>query len=112
MPVGSGWELSPASPEVGDETPLLILDREDGPEGRTICLIPGRLSRRTEDGEFVRLLDEQDLANAAAILLLPQLRSALAELIEWAARSGGWDAPCWRTAESLLRQIRSTSPHG
>ena len=108
----TSWELSPASPEAGDETPLLILDREDGPDGRTICMIPGRLSRRVADGEFVRLLDEQDLANATAILLLPDLRSTLAELIEWAARTGGWDARCWRTAEDLLRQLRSISPHG
>ena len=108
----SSWELSPAHPEAGDETPLLIFDREDGPDGRTICVILGRLSRRVADDEFVRLLDEQDLANANAILLLPDLRSTLTELIEWAARTGGWDAPCWRTAEDLLRQIQSASPHG
>ena len=108
----TSWELSPASPEAGHETPLLILDREDGPDGRTICIIPGRLSRRVADGEFVRLLDEQDLANANAILLLRDLRSTLAELIEWAARTGRWDASCWRTAEDLLRQLRSLSPHG
>ncbi len=71
----TSWELSPAHPEVGDETPLLILDREDDPDGRTICMIPGRLSRRVVDGEFVRLLDERDLANANSILLLPDLRS-------------------------------------
>ena len=106
------WELSPVRPEVGDEIPLLIVNREDGPEGGTVCMIPGRLSRRVADGEFVRLLDEQDLANAKAILLLPDLRSTLTELIEWAARTGGWDAPCWRTAEDLLRKIRSASPHG
>ena len=64
------------------------------------------------DGDFVRILDEQDLANAKAILLLPQLRTALADLIEWAVRIGGWDAACWRTAEGLLRQLRSVSPHG
>ena len=110
--MSTSWELSPASPEVGDEIPLLILDREDGPEGRTICMIPGRLSRRVAGGDFVRLIDEQDLANAAAILLLPHLRYALAEPIEWAARTGGWDAPCWQAAEDLLRQIRSASPYG
>ncbi len=108
----TAWEVAPPNPHVGAETPLLILDREDGPEGRTICVIPGNLSRRVSDGDFVRLLDEQDLANAKAILLLPQLGTALADLIEWAARTGGWDAACWRTAEDLLRQLRSVSPHG
>ena len=112
MMASAGWQLSPADAQVGDETPLLVLDREDDPEGRTICVIPGRLSRRVADGEFVRLLDEQDLANATAITLLPNLRSTLAELIEWAARTGGWDAACWRAAEDLLRQLRSISPHG
>jgi hypothetical protein len=107
----AAWELSPTNAQAGDETPLLILDREDGPEGRTICVIPGNLSRRIRDGDVVRLLDEQDLANARAILLLPQLRAALTDLTEWAARTGGWDAPCWRTAEDLLRRLRSISPH-
>ena len=109
---GAGWELSPADPQIGDETTLLILDREDGSEGRTICVVPGNFYRRVGDGDFVRLLDEQDLANARATLLLPQLRIALAALIEWAGRTGGWDTPCWRTAEDLLRQLRSVSPHG
>lgn len=108
----SPWEISPPSAEAGDEMPLLILDRGDGPDGRTICIIPGRLSRRTADGEFVRLLDEQDIANAAAILLVPELRRVLADLIEWGSRTGGWDAPCWQDATSLLRQLRTISPHG
>ncbi len=38
------WELAPSDPAVGDETPLLILDRGDGPEGRTICFVPGKLA--------------------------------------------------------------------
>ena len=101
-------EQLPAHAEVGDETPLTIIDREDGPEGRTVCVIPANLSRRIADGTFVRLLDEQDVANAIAILLLPRLHSALADLVEWAARTGGWDAPCWREAEDLLRQLAST----
>ena len=106
------WQLAPPNPEVGDETPLLILDREASADGRTICIVPGNLTRRVADGDFVRLLDEQDLANARAILLLPHLRTTLADLIEWAARTGGWDAPCWQVAEQLLRQLRSISPHG
>ena len=106
------WELAPLNPQVGAETPLLILDREDGPDGRTICIVPGNLAMRVADGEFVRLLNKQDLANARAILLMPHLRTTLADLIEWAARTGGWDEACWRTAESLLSQLRSISSHG
>ena len=44
----TAWEVAPPNPQVGAETPLLILDREDGPEGRTICVIPGNLSRGCE----------------------------------------------------------------
>ena len=101
-------EQSPTHAEAGDETPLTIIDREDGPEGRTVCVIPGNLSRRIADGTFVRLLDEQDVAIAIAILLLPRLHNALTDLVEWAARTGSWDAPCWREAEDLLRQLAST----
>ena len=108
----TAWELAPPNPKVGNETPLLIPDREDGPDGRTICVVPGNLSRRIADGDFVRLLDEQDLANARAILHLAQLRTALADLIEWASRTGGRDAACGRTAADLLRLLRSASPHG
>ena len=96
------WEMSPAAAEAGQEATLQIVDQEDGPDGRTVCIIPGNLSRRLAAGEFVRLLDQQDIANAAMILLLPRLRSTMSDLVEWASRTGGWDASCWRSAETLL----------
>ena len=96
------WEMSPATAEAGQEAALQTVDREHGHGGRTVCINPGNLSRRMADGEFVRLLDEQDIANASMILLLPRLRSTMPDLVEWASRTGGWDASCWRSAETLL----------
>ena len=96
------WEMSPATAAAGQETTLQIIDREDGPDGRTVCILLGSLRRRVADGEFVRLLDDQDIANAAMIMLLPRLRSTMSDLVEWASRTGGWDASCWRSAETLL----------
>ncbi len=63
-------------------------------------------SRRIGDGDFVRLVDEQDIANAAMILLLPHMRNTMLDLVEWACRTGGWDSPCWRAAEALVQQLR------
>ena len=37
------WEMSPAAAEAGQETTLQIVDQEDGPDGRTVCIIPGNL---------------------------------------------------------------------
>ncbi len=109
MRVTGPWDVSPSTARVGDETALQIIDRENGPDGRTVCIIPGNLMRRTTDGNFTRLLDEQDLANAASIRLLPQLTETLSELVKWAAHMGGWDAACWRSAEELLQQLRSAN---
>lgn len=103
------WEMVPAIAQVGQATALRIVDREDGPDGRTVCIIPGNLQQRLDNGAFARLLDEQDIANAAMILMLPRLHSAMSDLVEWASRTGGWDAPCWRTAEALMQQMRHIS---
>lgn len=107
MRTTAAWDLSAPAAEAGDQGPLRIIDREDDPEGRTVCLIPGHLPRRIGDATFARLLDEKDLANAAMILALPLLHCALCELVEWAGHMGGWDAPCWRAAETLLQQLRA-----
>ncbi len=100
------WQMSPATAEAAQEAALQIVDREHGPGGRTVCINPGNLSRRMADGEFVRLLDEQDIANASMILLLPRLRKTMFDLVEWACRTGGWDSPCWRAAEALVQHLR------
>ena len=100
------WEMSPATAAAGQETTLQIIDREDGPDGRAVCVIPGNVSHRMADGDFVWLLNEQDIANAAMILLVPQSRSTTSDLVEWASRTGGWEASCGRTAETLLQQLR------
>jgi hypothetical protein len=40
------------------------------------------------------VLDDQDLANATAIMLVSRMREVLAELVQRATRMGGWDAAC------------------
>jgi hypothetical protein len=106
MCAAATWEMVPATAEAGQQSALQIVDRHDNPDGRTVCIIPGNLKRRLNDGNFTRLLDEQDVANAAMILLLPQFRNTMFRLVEWAARTGGWDAPSWRSAEALVKQLR------
>ena len=86
--------------------PIWNLDRKDGPNGRTVCVIPGHLEWRVAARGVVRLLDEQDVENARLIAAAPQLRAALAGLVEWSARMGGWDASCWQDAPALLARLR------
>ncbi len=93
------WEMSPAGAQAGDPGPLRILDPGDGPEGRAVCILPGSLARQAQDSTLQRVLDDQDLANATAIMLVPRMREVLADLVQWAAHMGGWDAACWRSAE-------------
>ncbi len=99
-------EMVPATAEAGQQSALQIVDGDNSPDGRTVCIIPGNLKRRLDDGNFMQLLDEQDVPNAAMILLLPRLRNTMFRLVEWASRTGGWDAPCWRYAEALVQQLR------
>ena len=105
MCTAATWEMVPAKAEAGQESALQIVDCDNGPDGRTVCIIPGNLKRRLDDGNFTRLFDEQDIANAAMILLLPQLRNTMFRLVGWASRTGGWDAPSWRSAEALVQQL-------
>ncbi len=103
------WSLGRISPAAGHPGLLLVLDHEDGPDGRTVCVIPGHLEWRITARGVIRLLDEQDVGNARLIAAAPQLRSALAGLVGWSARTGGWDAPCWQDARALLARLRD--PH-
>lgn len=100
------WTLDRISPSAGHPGLLLVLDREDGPAGRTVCVIPGHLEWRITARGVVRLLDEQDVENARLIAAAPQLRAVLAALVEWSAHTGGWGAPCWRDAHALLARLR------
>jgi hypothetical protein len=96
--------MVPATAEAGQQSALQIVDGDNSPDGRTVCVIPGNLKRRLDDGNL-QLLDEQHVPNAAMILLLPQLRNTMFRLVEWASRTGGWDAACWRSAEALLQKL-------
>ena len=73
------WEMSPADAQAGDPGPLRIFDPGDGPEGRAVCILPGSLARQAQDSTLQRVLDDQDLANATAIMLVPRMREVLAE---------------------------------
>jgi hypothetical protein len=100
------WEISPAGAQPGDAGPLRIFDPGDGSEGRAVCILPGSLARQAQDSTLQRLLDDQDLANATAIMLVPRMRDVLADLVQWAAHMGGWDAACWRSAEDIVARLR------
>ncbi len=100
------WEMSPPDAQAGDPGPLRIFDPGDGREGRAVCILPGSLARQAQDSTLQRVLDDQDLANATAIMLVPRMREALAELVQWATHMGGWDAECWRSAEDVVARLR------
>jgi len=102
------WSLDRINPATGHPGLLLVLDHEDGPNGRTVCVIPGHLEWRITARGVLRVLDGQDVENAH-LIAAPQLRSVLANLVEWSARMGGWDAPCWQDAHALLAGLRE--PH-
>jgi hypothetical protein len=91
----------------GDDGQILIVHREDVPNGRTVCIIPGSLLYLNVERDFVRLLDEQDLENARLFAAAPRLRAVLTDLIEWAARSGSPEAPCWHEARALATILRT-----
>ncbi len=116
------WEMSPADAQAGDPGPLRIFDLGDGPEGRAVCILPGSPARQAQDSTLQRVLDDQDLANATAIMLVPRMREVLAELVQWATHmgggqqgsigvadgrltGGGWDAACWRSAEDVVARL-------
>ncbi len=102
------WETVRTGTQPGDNGQILLVDRDDGVGGRTICIVPGRLEWRAADGVFVRRLDEQDIANASLIAAAPQLQAALQRLAQWADSMGGWDAPCWAEAAAVLASLRSS----
>lgn len=96
-------------PRAGQDGQLQIVDAEDGPAGRVVCVIPGHLVWQATPDRTVRLLDEGDADNARLIAAAPELRAALAALVEWSAQTGGWDALAWQDARTLLARLRD--PH-
>lgn len=108
MPSASeiSWEIVPANRLPGDDGQILVVDRQEGSEGRNVCLIPGKLQYLAEEQEFVRHLDEQDYCNAKLFATAPRLRAVLTELIDWAARSGASDAPCWEEARRVAATLQ------
>jgi len=100
------------APCAGQNGSLSIVDAEDGPTGRVVCIIPGYLEWQATPDRLVRLLDEEDAENARLIAAAPELRAVLAGLVEWAARTGGWEAPCWREAHAVLSQLRNPRAEG
>lgn len=84
----------------------MIRDPDIGPDGATVCIIPGRLTQRMPSGELQQVLDEDDIDCARLIAMAPRLRAALTALLRWADQLGGWDAPCWDDARSAVRSLR------
>jgi len=85
--VSASWSIGRLWLRAGDSGPLRVIDREDGPSGRTVCLIPGHLAWQAPDG----------------------LRAALVTLVAWSARTGHGDARPWQDARALLDAPRN--PH-
>jgi len=107
--VNPAWHLDCHRPQAGDSGPLQVLDREDGPNGRIVCVIPGHLLWHAFQGSVVRLLDKDDVENARLIEAAPQLRAVVTALLDWSAHMGGWTVPCWQDAQDLLARLRT--PH-
>lgn len=101
------WSIDRVLPVAGQQGPLRVLGREDGPLRRTVCVIPGHLEWQATPDRLVRLLDEEDAGNARLIVAAPELRAVLAGLVEWAARTGSWEAPCWQDAQDILAGLRT-----
>lgn len=103
----ASWHIDrPFRPQAGQDGHLRIVDAEDGPAGRVVCVVPGHLERQVTPDRAVRLLDEQDAKNARLIAAVPELRSVLAALVKWSAQAGGSDARAWQDARALLGRLR------
>ena len=100
------WEIVRTGALPGDDGQLSLLDREDGAGGRTVCIVPGHLEWRTAEGDFVRLLDENDVTNARVIAAAPRMHAVLQRLTEWASSMGGWEAPCWAEAQAVFASLQ------
>ena len=107
--MSASWSIGRLWLRAGESGPLRVIDREDGPSGRTACLIPGHLAWQAPDGRVVNLLDEDDIAHARLIAAAPRLRAALVALVAWSARTGYGDAHPWQDARALLNALRN--PH-
>jgi hypothetical protein len=65
-----------------------------------------------DEGEEVLTLPQKSYSDVAAAITgadAEQLREVLGELLEWAAHTGGWDAPCWTRAKELFEAARESS---
>ena len=47
---------------------------------------------------------------ARLICKAPALRRVLKDLLAWSAFTGGWNAPCWQEAETLLACLAASAP--
>ena len=76
------WEIIEVGAAPGDDGQILIVDRTNGADGRTVCIVIGRLERSSADNGFVRVLDAEDVSNARLVAMAPRTRAALAGLVE------------------------------
>jgi hypothetical protein len=110
--------MSASHLQAGELGRLLIVDWEE----RAVCILPGNSVRQLPDSTLERVLDDQDLGNATAIMLVPRMREVRANLVQSAAQMGGgqqgfmgvadgrltgvgWDAACWRSAEDVVARL-------
>ena len=98
------WTLDLRKPEAGKEGPIVIRG-EGAARGRIICVIRGNHLHERDDGRFVHLLDDDDVAAVHLILAAPRMKGILEALRLWHARMGGWRPAIWEEAESLLDEL-------
>jgi hypothetical protein len=46
-------------------------------------------------------------ANAELICKAPAMLRVLKDLLEWAAFTGGWNAPCWEQATAIVTNLQA-----
>lgn len=49
------------------------------------------------------------MADKALIRTAPEMAAALADLLEWCERTGGWEASCWERARETLRRAEGAA---
>ena len=103
--MSASWSIGRVLSVAGQEGPLRILDHAHGPHRRIVCVIHGYLEWWVTPDRPVRLLDGQDAGKARLIAAAPGL-------VEWAARTGGWEAHCWQDAHAVLSRPRDPRAEG
>ena len=92
-PLPPRWEIIEVGRTTIDDGQILIVDRTNDADRRTVSIVVGRLARDGATGNFQRVLDAE----------AETLRLALSRLLDWASDEGGCNEACWTEARALLQ---------